>query len=59
MTEMVEKTDIIPICPYCETELRTISYNELRAFLGRRYIYFCPNCRKVLGLSHRKGFWMG
>ena len=59
MTEMVEKTDIIPICPFCEAELRTISYNELRAFLGRRYIYFCPNCRKVLGLSHRKGFWMG
>jgi len=59
MTEIVEKTDVIPICPYCEAELRTISYNELRAFLGRRYIYFCPYCRKVLGLSHRKGFWMG
>jgi hypothetical protein len=31
----------------------------LRGFLGRRYLYFCPHCRKVLGVSHRKGFWMG
>jgi uncharacterized protein with PIN domain len=59
MTEVVEKSDVIPICPFCEAELRTISFSALRAFLGRRYIYFCPHCRKVLGLSHRKGFWMG
>jgi len=32
---------------------------ELRGVLGRRYVYFCSHCRKVLGLSHRKGFWMG
>jgi len=32
---------------------------ELESMLGKRYIYFCPNCRKVLGVSHRKGFWMG
>ena len=28
-------------------------------FLGKRYVYFCPNCKSVLGVSHRKGFWMG
>jgi uncharacterized protein with PIN domain len=59
MTEVVEKANVIPLCPFCEAELRTINYTELRAFLGRRYIYFCPDCRKVLGVSHRKGFWMG
>jgi len=26
--------------------------------LGVRYIYFCTECRKVLGVSQRKGFWM-
>lgn len=59
MTEVMLKQDVIPLCPFCEAELRTISYTELRAVLGRRYMYFCPHCRKVLGISHRKGFWMG
>jgi hypothetical protein len=26
---------------------------------GKRYIYSCPSCNNVLGVSHRKGFWMG
>jgi uncharacterized protein with PIN domain len=51
--------DINPICPHCEQELRSMSFRELRTTLGRRYVYFCSACRKVLGVSHRKGFWMG
>jgi len=31
----------------------------LSSQFGKRYIYFCPTCSKVLGVSHRKGFWMG
>jgi hypothetical protein len=27
--------------------------------MGKRFVYFCGTCRKVLGISHRKGFWMG
>ena len=57
--QLVEKNDVTPICPHCDTQLTTIASRELRAFLGRRYIYFCPECQKVLGISHRKGFWMG
>ena len=30
----------------------------LRGFLGKRHDYFCPSRAKVLGVSHRKGFWM-
>jgi uncharacterized protein with PIN domain len=54
-----EREDINPICPHCSTELTKIWYREVETFFGKRYIYFCPNCRKVLGVSHRKGFWMG
>lgn len=54
-----EKYDMTPLCPHCEVELREIWYRMLSAFLGKRYVYFCPSCRKVLGVSHRKGFWMG
>ena len=62
ITKMVEleiKNDVEPICPHCSTELRTVWMRELTSFLGKRYIYFCSHCRKIIGISHRKGFWMG
>jgi len=59
MIELEERDDIAPICPHCNTEIRKVLIQLLRSILGKRFIYFCPHCRKVLGLSHRKGFWMG
>ncbi|MBN1155008.1 hypothetical protein JXB12_08850 [candidate division KSB1 bacterium] len=59
MIYLEEKNDINPICPHCKTEIRKVWYQELETFLGKRYIYYCPNCRATLGVSHRKGFWMG
>lgn len=59
MVSLERKDDILPVCPHCETELHTVWMQELTGILGRRYIYFCSKCRKVLGISHRKGFWMG
>jgi hypothetical protein len=53
------REEIQPICPHCQTEITTLWYRELRGPFGRRYIYFCSQCRKALGVSHRKGFWMG
>ena len=48
-----------PICPFCETEVETLLMKEIRSNFGRRYLYYCSACRKVMGVSHRKGFWMG
>jgi YHS domain-containing protein len=59
MIAIEEQFDKNPICPFCSTEIKTLYTREMRSFLGRRYLYFCSNCLKVLGLSHRKGFWMG
>jgi len=59
MLPVEEKNDLNPVCPHCAKELKKIWCRELESFLGKRYIYFCPECRKVLGVSHRKGFWMG
>ena len=59
MIELEERNDVTPLCPHCEEPVRTIQYATLSAFLGRRYVYFCATCKKVLGVSHRKGFWMG
>lgn len=48
-----------PICPHCNMEIRTIYMREIKSYLGKRYLYYCAACLKVLGISHRKGFWMG
>ena len=54
-----ERNEVTPICPHCSAALNVVWFRELQGFLGRRYIYFCPHCSKVLGVSHRKGFFMG
>lgn len=54
-----EEYDFQPLCPHCSQELDTVWFRRLAAQFGVRYIYACPSCRKVLGVSHRKGFWMG
>jgi hypothetical protein len=54
-----EKYDEQPLCPHCKLEITQVWCRQISSFLGKRYIYFCPSCRSVLGVSHRKGFWMG
>ncbi|MFW5972305.1 MAG: hypothetical protein ACOCRL_02335 [Bacillota bacterium] len=56
---VVKKDDAKPVCPFCEAELDQLWSKELKSSFGKRYVYFCPECNKVLGVSHRKGFWMG
>jgi len=48
-----------PVCPHCNKEILEIAARPVESTLGVRYIYFCTECRKVLGISQRKGFWMG
>ena len=59
MIRLEVKEDVEPMCPHCKGALRSIWLRELAGMLGKRYVYFCPQCRGVLGVSHRKGFWMG
>jgi glutaredoxin len=59
MIELSERPKDSPICPHCESAVKTLYYQLLSKWFGRRYIYFCGQCKKVLGLSHRKGFFMG
>ena len=59
MIALTEKHDVLPICPHCAQEVNSLWMRQIQSLLGKRYVYFCPHCRKVLGISHRKGFWMG
>jgi len=54
-----EHEDIVSLCPHGGSEIRVIHFREVYTLLGKRYVYFCPHCRKIFGVSHRKGFWMG
>lgn len=52
-------------CPHCEHDLDNVNADLLMSSgpgvfsFGKRYVYSCPSCNKVLGITHRKGFWMG
>ncbi len=59
MIECTETHSEVPLCPHCGQPVHEVRCHELRSTLGKRFIYFCPLCKKVLGVSHRKGFWMG
>ncbi|MEW6239007.1 MAG: hypothetical protein AB1656_26805 [Candidatus Omnitrophota bacterium] len=59
MIDVEYREDLEPVCPHCEKSLKKVLGHSMKSLLGKRYIYFCPFCHKVLGISHRKGFWMG
>lgn len=57
--QVLDGSDLTPRCPHCNSEISNVLGKKLTATMGRRYVYFCERCLKVLGVSHRKGFWMG
>jgi hypothetical protein len=59
MIELTERNEVEPLCPHCSEPLQAVWFQQLKSFLGKRYVYFCPTCHKVLGVSHRKGVLMG
>jgi len=59
MIKLIEKNDMEPLCPHCQGPLNDVWFRELKGFFGKRYVYFRAACRKVLGVSYRKGFFMG
>jgi len=59
MIQTEDAQTINPICPHCNLEINKVLTQELVVTFGRSFIYFCPHCKKVLGTSLRKGFFMG
>jgi hypothetical protein len=48
-----------PVCPHCGQQIQELAARRVESTFGVRFLYFCTACRKTLGVSHRKGFWMG
>ncbi len=59
MVEIRETKSARALCPHCEKQLGSIDAIKTRSTFGVRFVYVCGLCRKVLGVSHRKGFFMG
>ena len=59
MIAATQKENATPVCPHCKTEVGEVWFREITAIFGKRYLYFCSHCQSVLGVSHRKSFWMG
>lgn len=55
----VQVVDSDPVCPHCKATMQGLYSRRVRSDLGKAYVWSCPHCHKVLGVSHRKGFWMG
>ena len=63
--EVVEYEGLVPACPQCGVGLSELRARRLNAVgtgtfaFGRRYVHLCPECRAILAVTHRKGFWTG
>jgi len=54
---VVPREDLDPICPHCTQPITEVYYKARGAgwfLFPRSAIYFCPHCRKVLGLGQSK-----
>lgn len=64
-TTIREDPDLSPTCPHCDAPLTEVRATTVPAVgsasfqFGKRYVYACPRCNKLLGITHRKGFWAG
>lgn len=49
----VRRDDLVPVCPQCEADLPEIHMRKLKGGfgVGRGFVFFCPNCRKVMGFG--------
>lgn len=50
---LVDREDLVPVCPHCERDLETV-FRRGSGFplgQGRTLVYFCSHCRKVLGFA--------
>lgn len=53
---VVERDDLTPLCPHCDRELAEV-YVRTRGvplIQGRTVLFFCPACRKVLGIGQER-----
>ena len=54
---VVQRDDLDPLCPHCGATLTEVYFKSQGVgwfLFPRSSIYFCPHCRKVLGLAQSR-----
>ena len=50
---------ISPVCPSCDAPIEKVYGQQISQGFGKAHVWFCVSCKRSLGVTHRKGFWMG
>jgi uncharacterized protein with PIN domain len=55
---LIDRTDLVPLCPHCSGQLNEVYRRGSGVPLGqgRTLVYFCPHCHKVLGFAQGRVF---
>jgi DNA-directed RNA polymerase subunit RPC12/RpoP len=59
MKKEIEKENVKAVCPYCKKKIDLIWVCKIESVIGTRYVFFCSECQKSLGISHEKKFVSG
>lgn len=54
MEKIIEKEIMHAYCKNCSKEINIVWICKLNSIIGVRYIYFCSECQKPLGIFHEK-----
>jgi len=46
----IKRTEITPICPYCEQEVQELIQVK-RGWFAINRVFCCPHCRKIIGMT--------
>ena len=54
----IEKEKVNAVCPECLKEISYVWTCTIDSVIGTRYVFFCGECQKNLGISHEKEFYL-
>lgn len=49
----------LPVCPHCDEEVDGLMSRRIETNAGRGYVWTCPKCLVIIGISHRSGYMLG
>lgn len=54
MCKEIYQESVQGICPYCLKNISIVWVCKVESIIGIRYVYFCGECQKKLGMSSEK-----
>ena len=52
----IEQERVNAVCTHCLKEISLVWVCKIKSVIGTRYVFFCGECQKNLGISHEKEF---